>query len=102
MLASCKSCIHAPYINYEFEYAAQLAVRLSYIKHYKVHRAIYLRIVVRKWFIIKTVTFSFHALIKQRWLHLLNLPAKDDCIFLTREFPLAFCFIINTNYACFI
>ena len=48
MLASCRSCIHAPYINYEFEYAAQLAVRLSYIKHYKVYRAIYLRIIVRK------------------------------------------------------
>ena len=26
-------------------------------------------------------------MIKQRSLQLLNLPAKDDCIFLTREFP---------------
>ena len=44
-----QSCIYAPYINYKFEYAVQLAVRLSYIKHYKVYRAIHLRIVVRKY-----------------------------------------------------
>ena len=32
MLPSYRSCIHAPYINYKFEYAVELAVRLSYIK----------------------------------------------------------------------
>ena len=39
-------------------------------------------------------------LIKQRWPHLLNLSAKDDCIFLTQEYRLKeFSVILQQQFA---
>ena len=49
--------------------------------------------------IIYDQTFSFNWL-KKRWLHLLNLSAKDDCIFLTQEYRLKeFSVILQQQFA---